>query len=499
MKSNIISTLIVFLFIVTNIFLRIFPYLFYEYDFLIGFDSGKYQSELVDKISVSPETVDLWVEPGLNTNLYALILLTNISASDIYRYVLPILFSITFVIMIFLISKRYSNTNIGYISSLVFFTTSPILLNSTFDSFYRQILASLLFMAFLYIVEPIYQSLKIQRSTILLLSIMGAGIIFTHRAISLLYVLSLGVLFIRFFIYQRSGCFKIILIGFGSILLSLPYLLQILQENILVVRDTIQMSVQGTAGGERVIKTLSREDNQIVGYIKNYDLSAVFIILSVILSLYKRQIYFVTLIMLLLIVYILGKATFSNRYIFNLELIFVISIGFIFTYLGQVLQRKLVLLFLIVYFLITCMTTIQISNTRKPYVPYRTESISWVENNINPNNSIIVAPAPLATIFTSMGYSTSIYEIPLKVGQKDQRIPQTEEILLYGHQDLRHLHNLTNTTDNVYIIFGEWYLYNPLSRIEQNISLSDWEQSSYFEKIYEGDGYIYRIYKLKTS
>lgn len=496
MKNKYVIYIILLLFISINIFLRVYPYVVYKYDFLIGFDSGKYVDDFRNSDSTSLDKIDLWVEPGLNTNLTVLNALVNLNPQLYFKYLLPSLFAIYSVLLVFLFSRRHNKSSIAYITSLIFFTTSPILLNSTFDSFYRQILATMIYLTFLYFIEPSIKNSQINLRTIIVSAILGAGIIMTHRAIALLFVITLFFIFWSIFRKNKKESIKIAVLLLIALSLSSIYWLTIIKDNILILRDTLLFSFEGNSGGERVIKSLTRDDNQILGYIINYAFPASLIILSLIVSFVRRKFPLLFILSSFLILYIYFKATFANRFLFNLELFFAILIGSLFVGLNETIGKKMISILITVYFVTSFIYSIAIINARQPYIPKKTSSLEWLEKNIDADTSLIIAPAPLATIFTSIGYKTSIYEFPLKIGQKDDRIPKTELFLLNGDSDITLIKSLPTKYKNVYVVIGEWYLHNPLSRIDKSISLTKWEESKYFSEIYEGDGYIYRIFRL---
>lgn len=494
-KRGVVVFILLLFAISLSFFLSTFPYLNFGYDFTIGFDSGKYIYDLKNKTSTSISSVSLWVEPGLNTNLLFIHSITNIDPAFIFKFILPLFVSAYFIIIVFLFTYRITKFYTAALFSSFYLASSTIFLNGTFDSFYRQIFGTIIFMAFFYFFDKFYRNKSLNLVSLLLLSILGAGIIMSHRAISLLFILSLvipSIVYLRNKDYMNLGF--IISIFLVSILISSVYWLTIAATNIQIVKDAIVMSTKGNTGGERVIKNLNRDDNQLLGYLMSI-WSSFIPFLGIVYSISKKKWSSVLLFTLLLMIYIYIKATFSNRFLFNLEIFFSILAGYFIFQLSKIVRSKIYIVFLfITVILVNSALAYNISSNRVPYVPYETPSIKWVERNVTKDSSIIIAPDALSTILTSMGYKTSTYALPL---EGDTQITKTEDFLAYGYKDLSLIKNELSSYQNVYVIFGEWNVSVPFARTDNTIPLDKWDSTGLADKLYEGDPYILRVYKIK--
>src|SRR5258705_12874694 len=119
-KKQILVFIMLFLIVTLTIFLKIVPYLKNDYYYLIGFDSGKYVYDLKYKASTTLNSLDLWSEPGLNTNLTAFTSLTPIDPIIVYKYILPIFVSIFFILISYLFTKEISGSPIAGIFAAMY-------------------------------------------------------------------------------------------------------------------------------------------------------------------------------------------------------------------------------------------------------------------------------------------------------------------------------------------------------------------------------------------
>ncbi len=496
--SNFLPFILLLLSICIAFLLKELPYIVNNYPYLIGFDSGRYIYNLIHRTSTSINSIDIWTEPGLNTMLVSLNSVVQLPPAVIYKVIMPLVSSITFPIIVFLYTKKITKSNIAGAYSSLFIATSTIFLNSTFDSFYRQMYSTIIFMVFLYFLQLIFIENAFKFKHIILLAILGAGIIVSHRGITILYVGSLFILFVKLFIERKFRLLKyIVILGSISIMISSIYWLVILKDNLIVLKEAIINSTKKNSGGERIIKTLKRSDNQIQGYISS--ISTSFLpILGVILLTIKQKFNLLTLFTIFLIVYIYFKATFSNRFLFNLELFMVVAVGVVFHYMLKNFNRKILMILFSAIILLNLMDSINITYERKPYVIEETESTAWVKKNISLTNSIIFAPDALSTIFAQLGYTTAVNDFPIEIGSgKKDSATLAELFLTNGYKDVRLLKDVHNYKF-IYIVFGDWNITNPLPRAKHTIDISMWDKSKYFERLYTGDPLIRRVYLYKN-
>ncbi len=483
---------------VYSIILRLYPYIINKYYFLVGFDSGRYVYELNNAISVNISSLDLWSEPGLNSTLFSIKVLSGIDGIVIYKYLVPAFCILWIIILVYkyILLITY-NKNYALVGAILI-SNSIILSSAFFNNFYRQIFATCLYLTILYFFEK-FNNFKFNLKDISLLSILFSGVYIFHRGISLL--LFLTILFIYIINYKKidkKSLKNILLVFFLSFLLSSVYLVPIMKENIKVLIDTIIFSLRGNSGGATTIRTLSRTDNQITGYFFSI-FSSIISFMGLVYLIKKNKGYVLNIGTVLLILYIYFKAVFSNRFVFNLDIFLIIYIGIGLYFLKDRIGNRTATVISLILIVVSINTGIRSVNNERPYIPFKLDSTEWVIDNIEKNDSLIIAPDALSTIFTQMGYKTLIYELELKLGQKDTRIEDTEKFLVTGYFEAKTMMPIITRYKNVYVIFGEWNLSNPMQRTGLKINLLNWEGSDDFQKLYDGDPYIFRVYKLKND
>lgn len=484
--------------IICSVFLKLLPYILYNHDFLIGFDSGKYIYDMVYKLSTNPFLINLWVEPGLNTNLIIIDTVINKDPIFYYKIMLPVLVSINLILVIYLLTVKLTNSPLIGVFSSFYFSISSIFLNVTFDSYYRQLIGTIIFMVLFYFIDKTYKTGRMELRYIIMFIILGAGIIISHRAVSMLYIILWLMLFFHALIKKNFIISKQLLaILIASMALASIYWVSILKDNITVIKDTFIMSLSGQHGGATQIKVLKRIDNQLVGYLTLLP-TAFFSVLGIFYLILRRKFNLFTIFTAFLLVYIMVKATFSNRFLINLEILFSISAGVFLFYLNKHFSKKLLISIAIISLVLNFTYSANISINRKPYISIKTDSIQWIEKNIDKKTSLIIAPDALATILGQLGYRASIYEYKPKPNGIDS-LQYTEDFLISGYEDTVLLQDMSDEFDNTYVILSDWNIKNPLTKTGIILPLEEWDSSPLFEKMLESDDSVRRVYRLKTS
>lgn len=481
-------------------FFRLWPYLRYHYTYLIGFDSGKYVSDLAKNVSTSPHSLDFWVEPGLNTSINSVRALVGGTPIIYFKYIIPIIVSVMFVLCAYSLTLRVAKSQRAALFAAVYASLSPILLNATFDSYYRQIFATIMLMMILWLLCYIDQKKKYTFEQLACLALLGSGIILTHRAITLLLGLVLGFEALRSLRNKSVIKFRHILqISAISALLATAYLVPILWGNILVLRDSIIASIRGNSGGNTTIRGTSRSSNQLVEFTRYLVMSFLPILGSIYLAL-KQFWRPLTLLMISLAAYIFFKANFANRFLLNLDLLLSTAAAIGVMALSRYLKKSVLLPLLFFAVVFQAYTTFTIANTRMPYIPHDTAGTEWILKNVPTSSSMIVAPDATSTILTSRGYRTAIYSFKLELGEPDQRIDRSNNILIHGYNNPSLLTRSFPNAKNFYVVINTWNLSNPLSSVvNQTIPLTLWKKSPYYHEVYSGDDYIYAVFKLNSS
>lgn len=497
--NQVTTILILSAIIFLAVFLKLAPYLKYDYYYLIGFDSGKYVYDLRTGSSTSLENLDLWSEPGLSTNLAFLNSLVNIDPINVYKYLLPIYISIFFVIVVYLFAREISKSSLAGIFASLYLAVSTIFLNSTFDSYYRQIFGTIIYMMFLFYSYKTYRDSKINWSHVFLLGLLGAGVVISHRAITLLLLITLFLLAILYLAKRQiNNLTKVVLIGITSLVFSSVYWLTIINQNLIVFKEAIVLSLGRKSGGNSTIRQLTRNQDQLLGYLTSIPISFLPFIAIFYITL-KKRIHLLTAFTIIFIAYILFRIIFFNRFLFNLEILFAIIVGIYFYSLLKVLNRRILISITGLIVIFGILFSLNLSISRRPYLADKTPGIIWIEKNIARENSIFFAPDALATILTQIGFDTSLYKYPITLGSGMDPIKETEVVLTKNCQDPSILKGKFDKSKNIYIIFDMWNINNPLPKTREKIPLEELDKCLYYEKIFEGDSYIQRIFKLKKE
>jgi hypothetical protein len=497
-EKSVVLTLLSLLIVLTAIF-KILPYATFNYYYLIGFDSGKYVYDLKYHSSTDLSQLDLWSEPGLNINLTFFNSVANVDPIYVYKYFLPFFVSIFFIIMVYLFAKEITNSPFAGIYASIYLTISTVFLNSTFDSYYRQIFGSIIFMMFLFYAYKAYRNSNMSLKYAILLGTLGAGIIVSHRAITLLFFIILFILFILYTFNRKFSLYKYILvIMVSSLIMSSAYWLVILNQNLIVLKEAVFLSVGGKSGGNSTIKQLARNDNQLLGYLTTIPLSFLPFISLFYITL-KKRIHILTSFIIIFLIYIYFKQIFANRFLFNLEILFSIIIGVYLYSLQKILNSKVFIIISCLMLTFGIIFVINSSIKRRPYLDNKTASIVWIENNIDPKKSIFFAPDALSTILTQAGYDTTLYKYPIVLGSGVDPITITEIAIVHSCEDPSLINGKFNKNIDVYIAFDKWNIFNPMPKTQEKIPLDKLDNCPLYEKIYTGDSYIQRIYKLRKD
>jgi hypothetical protein len=486
--------------ILIGVYLRISPYLINKYDFLIGFDSGKYVHDFIYGTSTSISSLDFWVEPGFNTVANSLNSLIHLQPFILFMYILPSFLVINFCLISFLLVRKLTD-NSGYSVFAAFIAaTSPVLLNGIFDSYYRQLFATIIFMAFLYFIINYVEGSLTPKYPALLFGLLGGGIIVTHRAITLLYGILLIVCIAYAWKKNMLVDFKqLILSGIGALIFSAPYWIIIGASNLHVLTDAIHHSGSAKSGGNTTLKNVTRSDNQILAYFKNVFIS-IFAFLGILISIKRRGRLYVSFV-ILIVVYIGLKLTFANRFLLNLDLLLIPFIILAIAKISHSYSKSLAYCLIVALLTLQVITAVKISQARRPYILENDSSTIWFEKNIARGDTLIVAPDSLSTILASLGYDTAIYALPTNTkNDPDAKTIATEDFLINGYKHGATELDIGNKKySHIYVVVNSWYMNSPQPHLGGVFPDSDWQTSHYAKIIYSSNKSISRVYELKRQ
>lgn len=494
----------------------IFPYFYEDNQFLIGFDSGSYSLESIKYLYSSDkiiESISLWNEPALFVTMLPLVHLTSSIKLSFIAIMWVYLFSLA--LFVFAITRRLTkNEAVSYIAAILFLT-SVMQLNSIYQFFLKQMVSTILLMSFIFILTKFNEKAIPDKRKFVLLLIISIGIIFSHRAISLLWLITIIILLayeIRLRNYKEAKLFS--LLAIAALVISLPYQLIIVKEQIIIATDFVTNSITSLLSGsllrENVGDSLTKgvkTVNPLVDYIFYAKIIPLFGLLGLVISikskLYKKfpEIFILSII---LVLFCLMKFTFSNRFILNLDVFLILLSALALINILSIPKKRLKIMF--VFLLITLMITLSfnILSAKNSYIKQNLDGVEFISNNVTKNNSIIFAPDYIQVTLAQMGYYGAQYEDNLQINLSDgsydwQALQKSDNFLIEGYNNLSIIEEYNLSNKEVYVIFGEWDVAHKLPRAnsEQPINLTGWDESEYYERIYSGNKEIYRIYKLK--
>ena len=521
MNKN-LKLVIMLVLLIVLILIVFLPYTLNQYRFLIGFDSGLYLFETqkyLDNQGNIMDTISLWNEPGL----FILTMVLNLFIDNLFlSYKLSIyLFLFLISVISFLISKKLTgNMNISLLVMLLM-TTSLIQVNSFYLFLLKQIISFIVFLFFIYILNQELEKYNdLSYYSIFLLVLFSSFILFTHRAISFLWVLYLMFNLI-YYLYKRNYHIskKLLIILILPFIIVSPYYLKIIWLQFKIFSDFITLSlgsifssnVNRDIVGVSIVKGGTIQ-NPLINYLSLGGIVTVISLIGLVLVLVngkkikiKLDFLFLTII---LIVFTIFKFNFSNRFILNLDFFMIIFSGAYIYYINMNGHYKswikVILTSLLITFLIV--SSFNLAYSKKPYITHNMEGIGFINNNIPINNSLVFAPDYIDVILAQEGYETVISYYPLRYdinsnAMDDKLWVRNDNFLVEGHNNLSLINDYNLSDKNIYVIFGTWNVNNPLpsSDNKKTIPLEDWDNSLYFEKIYEGNSEVFRIYKYKSN
>jgi hypothetical protein len=502
-RPQIIKVFIAILLIILGILIIMLPYIYNDYRFLLGGDSGAYVAELNKYIQSEAVKlpISFWNEPQLFIMLKGVNLFTNLESRELYLFFQAISIALLVFLLINIGKINLSDKNI-YLG-LVFIISSNILSELFFQAFYRQILGTIFFLTILYYLGKFEKDEENNKLAILVI-IFSVALLITHRAISLIYFILLMIITIKYFVIKdRNRGIKIIKIAIMSLLLSSPYYILDLSTNFKVLEDTLTNSYNGifTYSQHYSGKSFIQETqnlNPFVSYFFSEILIVSITLLSMLVLLYydpkKAKSFLITVIILLLWTSL--SFVFSNRLIVILHIF--LCLLFVNTILkGWNLRTYKVLLFLIVVLL--TITAVNYVKNKSPYIDNDTPGLDYIENNILINDSFIIAPRPIQVILGQLGYMTPMtYE---KIGKNNKEwMDLTDEFFIYGPTNSTIIKEYIPLNKEVYIIIWDWYTKKPINdETYEVIDPLEWDNYDSLENKYVSDSGFIRIYKYNNS
>ena len=480
------------------------PYLLNDYNFSIGFDSG------INLYKTITGEKNFWDDPLFYTFFSELNNILGINELDNY-IALPIFLILPLFLGTYLISFRLLKNRSYALLSVFIVGTSTIFIKGFYESYYKQIFASLVSIFLLYLLSK-YKEKKI---TYILSPLLFSVVFLSHKAIALMTLFFvLAILFIKRKNFKEY-IFNLIYFFLFSFVITSPYILKLIPKYLTTLYESFILTLKGVSTitsvpREVVGRSLISDTGNINPFLDLIIYSPFFYLMGLMGALLikktniKRNFGLIFTI-LLLTIWALLKANFANRFIWNLSIFLLILIPLTIKKINTSRFIKVLIISMII--LVLSINYVDYTLTRKPYIIDNIEGINFIEDNINKEGSLIIAPDYIQTSLAQKGYLVSQYYPPLNInlstGKEIDKLGmvQSDDFLVSGHSNISLLYDYNLTSYEIYVIFGEWdtTIILPRTSLNSKIILADWDNSIYFEKIYEGKSEILRVYHLKEE
>lgn len=496
-----------------SFFVRALPYLIYNYDYLIGFDTGIYQYLFTKYVNSESWPIyfsypplksyeislSIWMEPGffaLNSIINKLI---GLSTTSFFMYYLPFEISLIFIFLIYTIVRNLTQSSlVGFITCFLW-VASPLESGLINESFYKQTMGIFVLLITIYSLQKFERTGK--NAYLACATLFSSSMIIYHRTELLL----LGFVYLYYIIIKiQSKEFRIIKLllisGFLTFGISSIVWLNQLDWNLMIIKDAINMSLNpGTSLGGNIPISLRGSSNLMIDYLLNAPIILFFFIiasLDFIKSFKLTNLFFISTIFIIFL--ILSRAIAYNRLIYNLDvmLLIVASIGFS-KFKNRLFRKNIYgILIIILIIIFSIFNIISIQKERAPYIPYKNENFEWIHNNIDANKSIIFTSDWLSTVLKSEGYRVAYYEDLFEDPHYTYVVAKNEnfEVLYNGNFSNIQKYNLF-TIDTAYFIWSKWDETHPFYQLNKTINPKIYENNQEMKKVYDEDIKVY-MYKL---
>ncbi|MHA1882777.1 MAG: ArnT family glycosyltransferase [Candidatus Thorarchaeota archaeon] len=520
---------VLILIIAISLLIKGFPYLFHDYYFEVGFDTGIYErlssfyldSTLWDILPAYPSLPPGYtpyinqVEPGLFVVLGMADQFIGGDVNSYYRYYLPVLMGTLSVLFGFIAGRHIGGSNLAGILAATLISMSYIQIEALNESFHRQVLAALLL-----IISVVYfdRFLAQRKAKFMLLSaLLASGTMAFHISVILLFGFLLIYALIFFVRRHQWGCIKILFISsFLALLFSSPFWSPRIDSAMNLIEIAISESIwrsstlptgEGlwTAGG--AIPALLRGFPHIlIGYILLFLPTVVLTFASYFLLWKEKKLYLaIPILSIFLWIYIGLWLFFGNRYLLNLDMLLCIlapvAIIYFIRNFGNGRWKKVgIIAFLILIMIPNCYFVIDSQLEKSPYIVENMEGVDWILENIDSECSVIFAPDYLSANIIQLGYDMAIWDYSIS---EDMKHPSyaAEEFMLEAPSNLTFLveffgNNPEYLDKDLYVLWGEWDLDRPLVKTKKLIPVDEYPASPNFELGYDGYSEILKIYEF---
>jgi len=508
--------------------IRVSPYIFNDFQFEIGYDTGVYERVLdyyehsgtwgslpaYPDFPSSYSAQTKWLEPGFFVVTSAANSIIGADVHWLFRFYVPSLAGISLVLVSFVAGRGLTHRYSGGLFAASLVAVSYVQVWAVDESYYRQIFASVLLILSLVYLDR-YIAAK-EKRYLFASTLLASGTVAFHIAVSLLAGLVLTFVLLYFLItkerrYARHVEFSIA--GFAALSMPswVPRLGDISSTFITALmesswRVSTLFNGQGRLeGGGSIPGIFWSFPHILIGYVIVF---CPVVILSVVgyfaLSKKKELHYSIPVLSLILWVYVGIWLFFGNRFLLNLDLLLCIiaPVGLFFLFKSVSNERKRQLGILLVASVVfganlTIVSFFQEQNT--PYITDNPEGVLWIESNIPINDSAIFAPDYLSSNLIQMGYLTAVWDYSL-YGAGSKPVIISDNFLLEAPVNDSFLReffsdNPSYSQKGIYVMWGSEALETPLTYGKEKIPVQQYFTSRLFELRYVGYGDILNIYK----
>jgi hypothetical protein len=512
------------------ILMRLAPYLINQPYFEIGSDTGIYERlfssyssapnwhasmPAYPQLSEADEGFADMMEPGFFVLVGLTRVFSTVDVHSLFRYYLPSVTAMMFFILVFVVARKLSRSDLGGVAAVFLFAVSNIQYEAVNESYYKQIFGMFALVAALYGMDKLIHDSDSRYfvPTVLL----GGSAYFYSRPVAFTFFLFLAVMLIYESLRRNRGVFKELLkVSACSLAVTLPMLLSRFDVEMRFLEAAIygsitRVSMLGTNGGSlyaggAVPGVLQGFDNVLVGYMIVFA-PVVFLAIAAVYHLRSsgRSSHFVPF-GALLAAYVGLWLYFGNRLIYELDLILIVLAG-----CGMfILARKAaesrnpfkwrkIAAFLVALLVVGAIVLgLAYQTSKQPYITENMDGVHWIESNISTDGTVIFAPDYISSDLLQRGYRAAIWDYYLARDGSDPK-EVAEHFILEAPSNASFLTEFLSENPiyaqmKLYVIWGTEDLTNPLPITNETIPFDDYESSDWFELTYEGSSEILSIY-----
>ena len=505
--------------VLLGVLLRVLPYLLHGFHFEIGFDTGTYERILRDYLA-SPEWAVLPACPGPPYPSWSnndpaffvfsswLVLLSGVEVNYLFRWIWPVVIGIMLQLLAYIAARQLTGSRAMGLLSMFIVALSAVQVNAFLESFWKQIFATFLLMLGIMFLNQFLR--EDGWRNILLAVAFLFGTILYHSAFGVPILMAVAILVV-FLIHRGDSnhLMKMAPVGAFFLLLTLPLLL-VRSDILLSYLDSfIYYSAQGISsfldgganheGGGGMSGLLGGTMHVTLLYVLVFPATFLLALRSL-MDKERKGLSIYHLMFLFFLVYCTFWLYFSNRFVINLDLLICILAP-----LGLMLalkdwpepkgemQRRLRqfgAVLLAGMFLASSVASINYVLQEEPYIT-DDAFVQWYQTELDPETDFVISNDRVSVVMTQKGFPSNANTLSEPLTEFFLEHSATE---WWAAEDFAY-HNEQLYGKNIIVIVVDWDLDTPLKG-GGFIPLDDYDASSWYEALYEGDGQVLRVYRL---